>query len=166
MRDFGDEFGFELYPFGWIYPALEDGILDALAVVFAQSGHTAQAASSGSALGTDIVRDNHKHHGACSGSLPEETRITVEVSSQVARQQRCLHIGHKTERDLLAQKGVYDFFLFSLLPGYKHALARLVIHCDGAGFEAAEAIFGNLLAIDQRQGETIGQNGPQFFDEV
>jgi hypothetical protein len=49
-------------PLGWVNHALKDRVLNPLTMIFAQSGHAAQAASSRAISGAHVVAHKHQHN--------------------------------------------------------------------------------------------------------
>ena len=56
--DLLNEFSFELDPFGCVDQTFKDGKLDALTVILADAGDTAEATPASGGLGVDVVSYN------------------------------------------------------------------------------------------------------------
>lgn len=84
-------------PLGRLDVQLEDGVLNPLAEISAQFRDSPQSSLTASAGYLDVVADQNAHMG----SFPKEGRISVEIASQVAREQLRLRVWNHTHWDLL-----------------------------------------------------------------
>lgn len=100
------------------------------------------------------------------GLFPEEGGVGIEITAEVAGEEACLDLGSESEGDFLVEKGVSDFVLFALLPGGEDGFAGIVAKDDGTGFLVFEIFGGKLTAVDEGEGEAIGEDGTKFFHEI
>ena len=56
--------------------------------------------------------------------------------------------------------------LFALLPSDQHFFAGVVIHENAAALFLGKTFTLNLPAVDEGEGEPIGEDGAQFFHQV
>ena len=111
VHDLG-ELGFQCPELGGIHQAFEDAVLHPLAAVQALFSDPAQAAASGGILGIYVIADEYKH----TSSLPQERRVSVQVSPEASGQQQGLDVGHQAPGDLFLQIGMGDGLLLPFLP--------------------------------------------------
>ena len=97
---------------------------------------------------------------------PLKGRVGVEISSQVAGEQKRLGVQQQADGDFLAKKRMLDLVLFSFLPGSENLLAAVVGEEHGAGFSGAEVLGADLLAVDEREGEAVGERCAKFLLQV
>jgi hypothetical protein len=156
----------EANPLVVLEEALEDGVLHPLAVVKAGIGHTAEPALAVGRDGGDIVADED-HHGRGAADLPPfEWRVGIEIAAEMTGQEQGLGVEEQADGDIFAEEGVVDFLLFAFLPGCEHFLAAVVGEQDRAGFQRAEMLGADLLAIDEREGEAVGVRSAKLLHEV
>jgi len=77
-----------------------------------------------------------------------------------------LSVEQEPHRDSLLEERVLNLLALAFLVGGEDGLAGVFVHEDGAGFLALEAIGADLLAIDESEGEPVGQDGSKLFHEV
>ncbi len=99
-------------------------------------------------------------------SAPLERRVGVEIAAEVAGEQECLGVEEKADGDFIVEEGVFDFLLFAFLPVGEDLFPAFVVEQDGAGFGSAKVFGTDLLAVDKRQGKTIGEWRAKFFHEI
>ena len=58
-----------------------------------------------------------------------------------------------------------QFFLFAFLPGHDHGLARIPFQQNGTPFTLDKILGPDLPAIDQREGEAVG-DGTELFSSI
>lgn len=160
--DLGEEVGAEADPLGGVDEALEDGILDALPAIFAQAGNAAQTAAAGFFACADVVADEDEHRLL----PPEEGGVGVEATADVAGEQECLGVGDEAERDALVEEGMLDLFLLARLPGGDDQLAGGFFEEGGAAVLGGEAGGLDLAAVDEGEGEAVGEGRAELFHEV
>lgn len=90
--------GSKLSPLRWVEEAFENRALYALTEILAYLSHFAKALLAMVRLRYIVTHDDHHL------SLPEKSRITVEVAADVPRQQQCLGMHRDPEMHLLADK--------------------------------------------------------------
>ena len=147
--------------------AFEHGILHTLAVVQAGFGDVAQAPLAVGCRGGDIVTDEDHHRKMGWPCLPPlERRVGVEIAAEVAREQERLGVKEQADGNFFAEKRVLDFLLLPLLPRREDFFPAIVSKKHGAGFGGAEMLRLNLLTINQRQREAVGERSAEFLDEV
>ncbi len=98
--------------------------------------------------------------------LWNERQIVGNVASQVAGENPCLHKGNLPDTNLLAEQRVVERFLFAFLIGLDNELPPLVREFNGASFPVFKISGANLLAIDERDGETIREPGAKLFHQI
>ena len=78
--------------------SFEEGVLDALAVVEAGFCDAPEPPAAFRRPGADVVGDDDEH----GGSPPEEGRIGIQVSPEIAGQEQGLRMGQQADGDLVA----------------------------------------------------------------
>ena len=147
--------------------ALKDGVLHALAVVQASFGDVAEAALAVGRRGGDIVADEDHHRKMGWPRLsPLERRVGVEIAAEVAGEQEGLGVKEQADGNFFTEKRMLDFLLLPLLPSGEDFFPSVVGKKDGAGFGGAKVRWFDLLAVDQREREAVGERGAEFFDQV
>jgi hypothetical protein len=147
--------------------AFKDGVLHALAVVQAGFGDVAEATLAIGRRGGDIVADEDHHRRMDWPRLsPLERRVGVEIAAEVAGEQEGLGVKEQADGNFFTEKRMLDLLLLPLLPRGEDFFPPVVGKKDGAGFGGAEVLRLNLLAIDQRQREAVGERSAEFLDQV
>ncbi len=102
----------------WVHFALEDGVLNPLAIVEASFGRATQAGFSDGRAGRDIVSDEdiHEFEIGNAGLARKKRRISIKIAPKVPGQKASLKVRQKPDGYFLVQKRVVDFILFALLP--------------------------------------------------
>ena len=159
--DFGKELGSKGGPLGGVDFAFEDGKLDALAVVGAVFGDAPESAAARGGFGGDVVGDEDEH-----GLSPDEGGIVFEVSAEVAGEEGGLREGDEAEGDGFAGVGMDNRGLFAFLPGDEGGFPGIVSEAVGVGGVDGEVFRGELAAVEERDGEAVGEEGAEFFHEV
>lgn len=93
---------FELHPLRLADLAFENRLLHAHAIIFARSGHPAQAPLARLGHRGDIVCNEHKHGGL----LRRQRNVIGEVAPQMPGQDSCLNERHLPQPQSLIQQGV------------------------------------------------------------
>ena len=68
--------------------------------------------------------------------------------------------------DFLFKKRMQYFFLFSVLVRDEHLLSGFIGHDYGARIGLGEAVFTDLLQVDEGKHEPVGQKRPKLLHEV
>ena len=108
----------------------------------------------------------HKLPGPSCRLFPEERRVSVEVPAQVPSQQEGLGIRQETQRNSFVEERMEDLLLLPGLPGYQDLFAGSITHDDATGLRAYKAVPRDLAAIDEGNGEAVGEHRTQFFHQV
>ena len=89
-----------------------------------------------------------------------------EVSSEVAGEEAGLDREELLEADFLLEQGMVQFSLFAFLPSLDDFSSAFVGELDGAAFAFIKMFGLDLLAVDEGDGEAVGEPGAEFFHEV
>jgi hypothetical protein len=141
----------------------KDGFLDARAIVFARSGDTAQAATSGFFDGGNIVCYQDQHGARLFG---DEGQVIRQIGAKVAGQEARLDEGQLGNAQVLVQQRMVEALLFAFLVGFDDKFAPGVGEFHGSAFAHGEMVGLNLLSVDECDGEAVSKPGAEFFHEV
>src|SRR3954470_17570547 len=98
--------------------------------------------------------------------FPEKGRVAVQIAPQMAGEQRRLEVGEEPYGRLFAEERMDDLLLLSLLIGHQDGFSRCIVHDHASRLAGMEAVGANLLEIDEREGQAVGEEGAQLFHEV
>lgn len=82
------------------------------------------------------------------------------------REQQRLQVRHEPEWRNFVEKGMFALRPLAFLPSGKHRLSAFVGQENGPIVLGHEILHAQLSAIEQRQGEPIGQSRAQFLHEI
>lgn len=176
-------------PLGIADLAFKDRLLHPDAIVFTRLRHAAQPPPAGEFHRGDIVGHQHAHDSSFTSiSTPfllellfwrpgsgifiwgclfrNQGQIVRQVAAQVARQNPRLDERHLRQPKILLQQRMRERVLFALLIGLNHQFAARLSKLHHATFPPGEVLGRNLLAVDQRDGQPVGQPGPEFFHQI
>ena len=148
-------------PEGGFEQALEDRELE-------PAGHDLESLATWRSLRrpASVCVRRHKLPAPSCRLFPEEGRVSVEVSAQVPSQQEGLGIRQQTQRNSFVEERMQDLFLLPGLPGYQDLFAGSITHDDATGLRADKSVPRDLAAIDEGNGEPVGEHRAQFFHQV
>lgn len=145
--------------------ALEDGVLNALAVIQALFGHSGESSLAGLVFCGDIVGNEYKH-GEDSDLFRNKWEIGEDFAAQEAGEKSGLDMGDQAERHFFIEHGVGDEFLLFFLISLEEGASGVIGEEDGTRGLGAEIGFFELLAVDEVESDTVGDEGAEFFHEV
>ncbi len=96
----------------------------------------------------------------------EEGGVGVDVATEVAGEEPGLEVGEEADGGFFVEEGVADFLLFAFLPMGEDGFSGVFFEEDSSVFHSLEIVGGDLLAVDQGEGGTVGKEGAEFFHEV
>ena len=84
----------------------------------------------------------------------------------MAGEEEGLDVGDEADGDGLAEEGVGDLVALAFLVGLEDGAPGVVGKADAAGGIGGEVGGADLGAVDESEGETVGQAGAEFLHEV
>ena len=85
------------------------------------------------------------------------------ISSEMPGEEAGLYLGEETNRDFFIEEGMVNGILFSILPSGKNNFSGVIFKEGGSVFLNYEIIGGKLLAVDDRQRQTVDEVRTKFF---
>ena len=104
--------------------------------------------------------------GACIKSFGNQRQVFRHVASQMAREHAGLNEGHLADAQLLVQQRVLQGFLLASLVSLNDMLASGFREFHRAALPLAKVFRADLFAVDQRDGQPVGNPRSKFLHQI
>lgn len=92
--------------------------------------------------------------------------VVGKIAPQITRQDAGLDEGHLAQAQILVEQRVLQPLLLALLVGADDRFAAGLGELDRPPFPSPEVLGADLLSVDQRDGQAVGQPGPEFLHQI